>query len=472
MPRNYINYANQRLYVSPSPGSGDHFLSTGGILNDEYYNLENNYNLVFPIDRVQNFSYQINVDRQEIQRLGQRGAIRRPIVEKPSIELSFDYLPIGIRNELRLGLYCNYSRLDGAYNGQAFFSGDGFGACPISGLTVKDLQIDPSTNWNWPYTYRDNKNFYLSVSSFGTDARRPIPNEDFTESGRVYYVDSGAINDSVLGFGGCYLTSYSTTAEVGRFPLCSTSWTCESMSYSTSGSGFQIPTLDPKSYSGINKHVVLPPTFRQDGYSTILPGDIIVTISGANGTTVDNHGFAFNDIKIRSYQIDFTLNREPLRSIGYVLPIYREINFPVISNASFSFYVGDIESGALNYLVNNDLDYFISIKQLEPISSLFTGGSNLILHGGTWTGERRISREYDLRGAKFQGASYGVEVGNNAVIAQLSYSTQLIPENRSTGLFLSGQLHIDKLDSYLLDSSGRYVVTGLQLFNVRAIPVY
>jgi hypothetical protein len=216
----------------------------------------------------------------------------------------------------------------------------------------------------------------------------------------------------------------------------------------------------------------LPPTFRNDGYSTILPGDIIVTISGQDGTSVDQHGFAFNDIKIRSYQIDFTLNREPLRSIGYMLPVNRQIKFPVISNASFSFYVGDIESGGLNHLVNNDRDYFICIQQLEPISSLFTGSNTGYLHGGTWTGERRVSRQYDIRGGKFQGISYGVEVGNNATIAQATYSVNLIPENRSTGLFFSGLLHIDKLDNYLLDEDGRFITSSGSLFSTGPIPIY
>ena len=58
-------YQVQNLYIGPAPATGYTFVSNLGIFNDDYSNFtegitSNNYNLVFPINRVQTASWSVN----------------------------------------------------------------------------------------------------------------------------------------------------------------------------------------------------------------------------------------------------------------------------------------------------------------------------------------------------------------------------------------------------------------------------
>ena len=109
MARPTVIYNCQALFVGPAPESDYNFFDyNGGPPINDHTPLVQKINRLAPIDRVQSVSYQINIPHTDILQLNQRGIVDRPIINHPTVDLSFDYLLCGTKNEARLGFNVNY----------------------------------------------------------------------------------------------------------------------------------------------------------------------------------------------------------------------------------------------------------------------------------------------------------------------------------------------------------------------------
>ena len=63
----------------------------GPAVNDDS-SLVQKINRLNPIDRLQSVSYSINVPHTDVTQLNQRRVVDRPIINYPTVDLSFDYL--------------------------------------------------------------------------------------------------------------------------------------------------------------------------------------------------------------------------------------------------------------------------------------------------------------------------------------------------------------------------------------------
>lgn len=88
MPRNRIVYAQEALFASNSPATGD--LSS-----------------ITQIHRVQSANYSYNITRTDINQYGQYGRIGSIILEPPTVSLDFTYLLTNVNNEQALGFTVN-----------------------------------------------------------------------------------------------------------------------------------------------------------------------------------------------------------------------------------------------------------------------------------------------------------------------------------------------------------------------------
>lgn len=577
MARNRINYQSQQLFVGPSPATGCHFIDLYGNLNNNFGNATNNNNLLFPIDRIQNISWEVTQPRQNIRMLGKIGSVIRPAIETPEANLSFEYCLIGVRNEARLGLNVNYLKIKdnqvNTYNNNFIPILSGF----------YDRNLDKEDDKIWPYTYKDCKNFFVAVSNEGIDAISGIDLENFGTTSPSLVPDlfsnSNSINLGVFGFGNCYMNSYNVDITVGQIPKASVNYVCENINFNTSGSGILVPGIETK--SGINNTIkfVLPQVQKTTTPSVLLPSDVTLTITDSDGNSPVDFGHSYSDIKINKYSLNLGLERDKLRNFGYKYPIDRPINFPVTARISIEAIVGDLFSGSIEQLYRRDKDYNITLKIMEPT---FTGvpdlrertipynegngfaitsnynafGNNelstdlgyyefgpsvfekgtfpdglyrnpgliigpfsedvivynpyegvlsfddyLVVNGEIQTspsywnfGEiittiqagqtlslnvynngaglagvdpqnyigikptkiRRISYQHDIRGAKLDSINYNSSIGSNNTI-NMNYSVDLYPDSFSTGLFISGLLHIDKRENYFHDGQGDYL---------------
>ena len=93
MARPNVIYNCQALFVGPAPESGyNYFDYNGGAATNDHSNLVQKINRLNPIDRVQSVTYQINIPHEDILQLNQRGIVDRPIINYPTVDLSFNYL--------------------------------------------------------------------------------------------------------------------------------------------------------------------------------------------------------------------------------------------------------------------------------------------------------------------------------------------------------------------------------------------
>ncbi len=462
MPLNRNIFSHEGLYVSASPSSGSQFFYTNaGSPNNDWNNSNQNINLVRPLPRVQGINYSVNFDRTEVKQLGSRSLAAFPLIAYPTVNLNFSYLSAGILNEYRLGFDVNYTQINsgGGVSGTPFYA-DNFGVCCISGLVTRDLQWDSSTFRN---NYQDKKNYFVAVHKSGTDVNQFNVNQTPDYNNLYTYA-----------FGDCQIVSYRAAGSVGEFPVINVGLVGSNLVVYSSGSGIDIPALDPITRNGFTgTKVVLPSTYEGSYVSVLLPGSTTVNISsrqafqnvlaipgtglavGTTTTNIPDVGIDFRSLSVQSYDVSLDLNREPLISLAARLPLDRKIVFPVYASCNFTVLVNNIMTGDLRSLFNKDDDYDISLKLANPLK---VGG---------------VGIQYDFRRAKLNGISSSAQVGNDKTV-NLSFLTEINPDNLSRGFFISGSLNTSPADtqinfgalklennSYLLNEDGSKIL----LFN-------
>lgn len=263
--RNRIIYNTQGVFVGPAPADEYHFIDKSGILNNRYTSLGDNYNLIFPINRVISADINWGPERTEIKSIGTESVISRPNLTSPTVNLSFSYYQIGVLNEARMGLYTNYQQVDPMLSGAPYFP-DNYQVSFISGLYSRSLKR-VSNDIRWPYEYRDKRNIFLAVRKDNFDLNDRTGN----------YENS---NIDVVGFGNSYLTSYRTAGAVDSPPVCSVSYLCENVIFYPSGSGINIPAVNSQNRTQVtDKNAVIPPFYQSGSPPSILrPGDITLDI--------------------------------------------------------------------------------------------------------------------------------------------------------------------------------------------------
>lgn len=363
MARNRIIYQSEAIYVGPSPATGDHFSSGNS-----------GTNLVQQLHRIQSTNHSWSLTRQDVNQEGQLAAIDRIILETPSVTFDFDYLLTSAINEDRLGLFPSGS------------------VSAISGILNKT---------------EDEKNYLIKLAPEGSDAINYTPN-----------------NSDVWGIGNGFLSSYSSTAQVGGLPTVSVSVEALNVRYYKGQStGLSLPAVNPEDGSNIADKVFSLPlgvSGAAGQVSALRPGDITVDLNNA-GLGID-----VNDVKIQSYTLSFDLTREPLQKLGSRFAFSREIQFPVTVSASFEANVGDLNSGNLSDFICNDPTYDLTITLNEPTC---TGG----------TSDTAI--KYELKGAKLDSQDFGGgSVGGENRSVTMNFSAQLgSAEDLTRGLFVSGK---------------------------------
>lgn len=434
MSRNRIIYANEMILVGPCPSSGYHFIDENSVLNNQYYNLDGNFNLLQHIWRIQNVSYTINNQTTSIAALGKKGTLARPIITSPSVDLNFSYLNYSILNETRLGMNCNYVGQDGTA-----IHKPNSGVFLLSGFLERNL-ITPnyhsSSSSSSPY-YRnyistDDKNIFVPTSSEG--------NDESVQATSTAHPSSKTM--SVFSFGNCVMNSYRTSARVNEFPKIDVSYSCLNLMFSSSGSGVQTPAVESHSGLLIGQNYIIPaeylgPTTQIP--SVLRPGDILfdmVSLPGQSnvnsilGTGIGSPpnsnvsclGFVFSDIKLQGFAIDLNLNREPLNSLGYRLPIDRQINFPLLGKLDMDFITTDMNTGSVSAFIRRNDDYNFSIKMKNPA---YLGSE--------------VACQYDILRAKFNNITYQNQIGGQKT-ANLSYTFSMDPQDLTQGMFISGKL--------------------------------
>jgi hypothetical protein len=361
MARNRIIYQSEALYAGPSPATGNHFsLGNSGT------------NSVEQLQRIQSANYSFNIARTDVNQFGELASIDRVILESPTVSLDFSYLLNSLGNEELLG----FAPLD---TDQV--------SC-ISGFLNKTS---------------DERNYFIRTVGEGNDALGST---------------TGSNNQSVIGIGNGFITSYSTEGSVGNFPTVTVNVEALNMSFDAGVTGNHIPAilpLDGSKLTGIKYALgTVASSQSATGVSALRPGDITVDISSytAGGVTV-------SDAKIQSYTLSFDLARDPLQKLGNKFAFAREITFPVTVNMSVQALLGDLTTGNLSDIITTDSSYNVSVALKHPTTSA-------------------IQAKYFLKRAKLDSQEFSSSIGDNKSVT-LNFSTQIGgPSQTDRGLMMSG----------------------------------
>jgi hypothetical protein len=367
-------------------------------------NKSTNINELF---RVQSANYGYTVNRRDVNQFGELAAIDRIILESPTVNLDFTYLNNTFANEQTLGFYVN--------------SGQGELSC-ISNILAKT---------------EDERNYWIRTVTEGQDVTNNVI--------------SGQSNQ-VIGIGNGFISNFTTEGAVGDF--AKTSVTVEGLNILFSQGATNSPTgiLDPLFVNrGTGATIVENPAVNaSDGSkvggwaaipsgltnpfgvatglfatSALRPGDITLDFNYASIPEVElqEGGTKFNDCKIQSYSLSFSLSRDPLQKLGSKFAFAREITFPVTITLRVDANVGDIFSGNLVDTISNDNSYNCRIKLKAPF---------------TVNGVQPVAMMYTLKNAKLESQSFTSSIGPNKSVS-LTWSSQIGgPAQTDKGLFFSG----------------------------------
>ena len=456
MARPNVIYNCQALYVGPAPETGYNFINYAGKspTNNDGSTINpptgvyQQLNLLHSIDRLQSVSYSINVPHTDINQINQRGLIAREIINYPTVNLNFNYLLCGTKNEARIGLNVNYPQFQYPLEGSPYYSNN-LNVSLLSGFFEKNKNRKikrPSQDFA-VNQYRDCRNIYVAVNQEGGDIDQSYYKEDFTEADLYQGIDSNAPNYHVISFGNCYLNSYATNGAVGSFASAAVSYTVYNVSFDMSGSGFMAPDIETKSGTLRNESKVsIPRILADEGYPALKAGDITITTDSFSGLGVD-----FDKLHLQSYSIDINLNKQPLDNMGYKFPVDNRPNSPIFVSLELDGIVESGNSGSLVDLVSINSGYDFTIK-VDPTSC--TGSTAAPVNAGAIPLKRDDEAlRYSFVGAKLENFGYDTSIGNNKVFSA-SFNVEIDPDDRSKGFFISGVLGAEKVEDFILLETG------------------
>lgn len=410
MPTNRVIYNNQLLFTGPAPASGYYFTNTNGDLLPD-----GQINLIQPVQRLDQFSYQINTSQSKFSEIGNASTVYDFNLVPPEVNLNFSYKIRDLRNEARLGFYVKLGppNLDQFDGNQVYPSGN-----ILSGFSFSDNNYAFNTNlveatnntFKYPFKYRDQRNLFLVINPDANDV-----------------IGNNVSGFPVLAFGNCYMTSYSVNLQVGNFPQASLNYVADNLIYYSSGVSGVSPYLNPKSgtlNTGIKFNI---PNYDKNfeeyksPISVLLPGEVTIDVFDSNSLDKTKTNLVLQDAALQSFSFTIPLDRESLKTLGHVYPVDRQINTPIIVDGSFSaIYKNLLYSGSPLENIKDESEYDIAVKLNKSNETII---------------------RYDFKKAKLKTYTYESSIGSNASISYSFYcDMDMNSYPHEKGLFISGLL--------------------------------
>ncbi len=382
MPRLRQMYQTDLLYVGPTgakPASGQ---LTDGSQWGNIFSSTSGANFISELFRVQKIDNDWTKKLNPVEQFGQLGQIDRVQITPPQVSLSFSYLLANLVNENLLGLSVSNAG----------------SPAPISCLSGI---LSSAT---------DDKNYFIKTVAEGSDA-----------------ISTNPTTYDVVSFGNGFLASYTSQGSIGNFPTVDVSVVAlNSQAQNVSQSlGAMTPAVFPANGTNITGWGYILPTgvtswnnvglSNLSGISVLRPGDINLNL----GIGVGDGYYSPSDLKIQSYNLSFNLSLEDLQQLGNKYAYAKVPKFPVEATLSVTALAGDLQTGSLVEIVNNNLSFNPSITINQP------GTSVPVVY-------------YQLRNAKLDSQNSSMNIGSNKTVT-LSFMTTIGgPSDTINGVYMSG----------------------------------
>ena len=374
MARNRVIYQSKAVYAGPDKTDATTFKAETGA------------DQPFQLKRVQSANYGFDIARTDVNQFGKLAAIDRVILESPTVNFDTSWYACGWYNEDKIGLKIN----------------TGAGA---DGVLTDILENNAGE-----------RNYYVRVGADGMDMSA-------VKTGKLNTNTTNEMGkkNSVIGIGNGFLSNYAIEGAVGGFPTASITVEGLNINFITGTTTGLIPAISPADGKAITDKAYSLSGYQDDGESTsdmsvMKPGDISFTFP-THGSSKGQGGADYSDIKVQSFNVGIDMSREPLQKLGSRFAFSRELTFPITSTLSIDANVGELQSGNLVDIINNNRNDQIIIK----------------LSSGD-TAHMAVT----MKNAKLDSQSFSQGIGDNETVT-LNWSAQVGSKtDTSNGLFFSG----------------------------------
>jgi len=392
MPRNRLIFQSEAVFISPT-ATGVHFsfpAGTGATYGNYASQITSGNNLISQLTRVQSCNYSLQIPRTDLNHFGELGAIDRVILQAPSVSLDLSYVLANFANEKYIGLTVTPT-------------GQTYQITCVSGTLSKAT---------------DEHNIFVLDSLEGQDVNG---NTNINVAGT-----------NVYGFGNMFLSSYTSQGSVNNFPTVDVRFEGLNMVVHTGIQGNTIPAVFPSDgtrvtgwfYNLNNAASNANPGSGDLGISSLRHGDMTLSIFNS-GTSVEfaELGATPSAVSgaVQGYRFSYDLRREDLQKLGTKFLYSKEVQYPVTVSCSINGLVRDLNTGDLATFICDDRSYDIELSIKKPGCEA----------------NRPVICKYRLLGAKLDGASYSLGLGDNKTFSY-DFSRQIGSATQNAGLFLSG----------------------------------
>lgn len=343
MPKNNIRYNSQGLFVAPYSGEYT------------YYSIPNR-RVLKRIEKIQNFNYNIQNSRLDLNSFGSNFRSHQSVARSPNITFDFEYISDGLTNENRLNFSVGHFQ------------------DPRMGLMFSGICNSG---------FMDKKDFYLAVHKDNRDANTftAISDSSIEPSQEAHVINQKSKDYGLLHFQNCYITRYSFDAFVNSFPRVRQEYVADNLIFYLSGSGINYTILNTKSgYQEIQADkIIVPVSFnyvdtKLSGQNILLPGDASINFETQNST---GSNFYSEHIQGFNFQVDF--QRSDIRNLNNKFTINRPIIFPITAALQTELLISGDISGSFFNTLDQDKDYNIIVdfkanrSHINPTKFIFSG---------------------------------------------------------------------------------------------------
>lgn len=371
MARNRVIYQSKAVYAGPDKPTATTWNNESGATYQPSQ-----------LKRVQSANYGFDIARTDVNQFGKLAAIDRVILESPTVNFDSSWYLCNFYNEDKIGLSVNIN-------------------------VAKDHSTFAGVLGDILSSNAGERNYYVRVTEDGSDM-------DSVTTGALNTANGG--KNHVIGIGNGFLSNWSAEGSVGGFPTASMTVEGLNINFVTGTTTGYIPAIDAEDGTQITDKNYCLTGYNDDGASTasikvIKPGDITFTLPSDQG------GALLSDVKVQSFNCSVDLAREPLQKLGSRFAFSREITFPITASLSLDAMGGDLASGRLNKIIDDNLDQELIVH----------------LNDGS-VGHMAIV----MKNAKLDSQSFSQGIGDNETVT-LNWSAQIGSKtDTSNGLFLSG----------------------------------
>lgn len=379
-------YQSDLLYVGPTGFNS----STGALQNNAVWgnisgSIASGDSLIAELFRVQKIDNGFNRKLAVLNQFGQLSQVDLVPITPPDVTFSIDYVQANLANERLIGLNVNRA-------------GDTNLVGCLSGIITNQSA---------------SKNYFIKSLPEGVDAINTNPSDY-----------------DVISFGNAFITSYSAQGRVLQFPTVSVGFSAlntqaQHVWQANTGNYAITPAVYPANGTNITGWGYILPTGSTSyngaglsnisGLSVLRPGDMVINLGLNPGDGFYNPG----DIKIQDYNLSFNLNLEDLAQLGSKYYYAKLPRFPVEATLTVNCLAGDIQTGSLVEIFNNNLTFNPSITINQP------GTTTPVVF-------------YQLKGAKLETQQNALSIGSNKTVNFTFRSTMGSASDLNNNIFMSG----------------------------------